>query len=99
MFQKPQSPSFTFFGTMRHTGNFKKGFKKIGKFFPHKGTIENTILDTLKSLLFLSLRYGADLGRSWLVFDTPDLFKMVLPKVPKFRKVSQSLGLVDSTDF
>ena len=40
----PQGPPFTFFGTMRLTGDQKK------------------------LLLFLNLRYGADLGRSRLVF-------------------------------
>ena len=45
MFQKSQSPpTFTFFGTMRLTGDFKKNSEKnFGKFLPYAGTVEDNI--------------------------------------------------------
>ena len=58
---------------MRLTGDqkiFEKISKKIGfffQFFPHKGTVEENARHFEVLLLFLSLRYGADLGRSRLV--------------------------------
>ena len=59
---------------MQLTGDqkiFRKKFqKKFGNFFelfPHAGTVEENILNFEVLLLFLSLRYGADLGRSRLV--------------------------------
>ena len=41
LFKNSQSPPFTFFGTMRLTGE-QKQFKKIDffHFFPHAGTVE-----------------------------------------------------------
>ena len=72
MFKKSQSvPPFTFFGTMLLTGNFKKKIRKKFRFF-------FSIFSFLRALVvsscrksgfrvFLSLRYGADLGRSRLV--------------------------------
>ena len=38
-------------------------------FFPHAGTVEENTLNFEVLSLFLSLRYGADLGRSRLVFN------------------------------
>ena len=71
-------PPFTFFGTMRLTGNFEKKIQK--KFFSQFLVSWELLLFFLKRvpnspilwhfevlLLFLSLRYGADLGRSRLV--------------------------------
>ena len=59
---------------MRLTGDQKKKLKKIRnkisdflKFFPHAGTVEENTWHFEVLLLFLSLRYGADLGRSRLV--------------------------------
>ena len=53
---------------MRLTGGFKK-YQKNGFFFifPHAGTVEENTRHIEVLLLFLSLRYGADLGRSRLV--------------------------------
>ena len=69
----PSIAPFTFFGTMRLTGNFKKIFeRKVRKFF-------FSIFSFLRAFVvssgfhfrvFLSLRYGADLGRSRLVIHT-----------------------------
>ena len=61
---------FTFFGTIRLT-EYQK-MKIIGKmgffqFFPHAGTVEECPRHFEVLLLFLSLRYGADLSRSRLV--------------------------------
>ena len=37
-------PTFTFFGTMRLTGDFKKNSEKnFGKFLPYAGTVEDNI--------------------------------------------------------
>ena len=57
---------------MRLTGDqkiSKKMQKKFGffKIFPHAGTVEENTWHFEVLLLFLSLRYGADLGRSRLV--------------------------------
>ena len=66
---------FTFFGTARLTGDqkkFRQKFRKISDFFfqflPNAGTVEeNRHFEVL--LLFLSFRYGAELGRSRLVYS------------------------------
>ena len=68
----PKGPLLQFFGTMRLTGDqkiSKKNSKKFGffKIFPHAGTVEVNTWHFEVLLLFLSLRYGADLGRSRLV--------------------------------
>ena len=49
--------------------NFQKNFKKweLFQFFSHAGTVEENTWHFEVLLLFLSLRYGADLGRSRLV--------------------------------
>ena len=57
---------------MRLTGDQKnlKNFKKNRNFFsifPQTGTVEENTWHFEVLLLFLSLRYGADLGRSRLV--------------------------------
>ena len=39
------------------------------QFFPHAGTLEEKNLTLWSSFALLSLRYGADLGRSRLVFN------------------------------
>ena len=62
----PKGPLFTFFGTMGLTGDFKK-IRKNRNFFPHSGTVEENTWHFEVLLLFLSLRYGADLGRFRLV--------------------------------
>ena len=72
MFKNSQMPPFTFVGTMRLTKDQKKSkenFKKINffLFFPHVGFVEENTWHIEVLLLFLSLRYGADLGRSRLV--------------------------------
>ena len=61
----PKGPPFTFFGTMRLTGDQKILRKKLKKnrdfffnFFPHAGTVEENTLNFEVLLLFLSLRYG-----------------------------------------
>ena len=69
----PKGPLLQFFGTMRLTGDqkiSKKNFKKNRIFlsFPHAGTVEENTSHFEVLLLFLSLRYGADLGRSRLVY-------------------------------
>ena len=53
---------------MRLTG-YQKNRKKtfFFQFSPHAGTVEENTLHFEVLLLFLSLRYGADLGRSRLV--------------------------------
>ena len=53
---------------MRLTGDQKKS-KNFGifKFFPNAGIVEENTWHFEVLLLFLSLRYGADLGRSRLV--------------------------------
>ena len=66
MFKKSQRvPPFTFFGTMLLTGDLKKS-KKM-EFFSHSGTVEENTWHFEVLLLFLSLKYGADLVRSRLV--------------------------------
>ena len=65
----PKGP-FTFFGTMRFTGDHKKFRKKVPDFFPifsSCGYCRREYLTFEVLLLFLSLRYGADLGRSRIV--------------------------------
>ena len=44
-----------------------KKFDNFFQFFPHTGTVEENTRHLEVLLLFLSLRYGADLGRSRLV--------------------------------
>ena len=68
-----KGPPFTFFGTVLLTGDQKHFEKKIAKiriffnFFPHAGTVEENTCHFEVLLLFLSLRYGAYMGRSRLV--------------------------------
>ena len=63
-----RSPFYIFFGTMRLAGAFRKIRKKeIFFIFPHAGTVEENTRHFEVLLLFLSLRYGADLGRSRLL--------------------------------
>ena len=68
----PKGPPFTFFGTVRLTGDLKKNFEKIfGKFFPQFSVfLRAFVVSSCRKSSFrvlLSLRYGADLGRSLLV--------------------------------
>ena len=52
------------------TKKMEKNFEKFGffsQFFPHAGTVEENTWHFEVLLLFLILRYGADLGRSSLV--------------------------------
>ena len=74
MFKKSRSvPPFTFFGTMRLTGNFKKISKKISEiFFSIFSFLRAFVVSSCRKSCFrfqvlLSLRYGADLDRSRLV--------------------------------
>ena len=55
---------------LRETKKIKKFQKKLDFFsiFPQTGTVEENTWHFEVLLLFLSLRYGADLGRSRLVF-------------------------------
>ena len=46
----------------------QKNFEKKFRIFPLAGTVEENTWHFEVLLLFLSLRYGADLGRSRLVF-------------------------------
>ena len=69
----PKRPPFTFFGTMRLTGNFKKNSKKNRKIFLsifsflRAFVVSSSRKSGFRFRVFLSLRYGADLGRSRLV--------------------------------
>ena len=67
----PKDPPFTFFGTMRLTGNFKKTRKKSGNFFSQFLVfLRAFVVSSCRKSgfrVFLSLRYGADLSRSRLV--------------------------------
>ena len=62
------------FNIFRHYATYRRP-KKIKKvriffqFFPHAGTVEENTWHFEVLLLFLSLRYGADLGRSRLVWS------------------------------
>ena len=78
----PKGPPLTFFGTMRLPGNFKFFSKNSEIFF-------SSIFSFLRAFVvssrrksgfrvLLSLRYGADLCRSWLVVI--ELFKFLLKK-------------------
>ena len=77
----PKRPPFTFFGTMRLTGNFKKISKKIGFFsifsfcFLRAFVVSSCRKIGFRFRVFLSLRYGADLGCFRLVFQ-------ILPNLP-----------------
>ena len=70
----PKGPPFTL-SAIYDLPETKKYFKKIKKkfqefffqLFPDAGTVEENTLNFEVLLLFLSLRYGADLGRSRLV--------------------------------
>ena len=69
----PKRPPFTFFGTMRLTGTFKKVSKKIRNFFSQflvflrAFVVSSCRKSGFRFRVFLSLRYGAELGRSRLV--------------------------------
>ena len=78
MFKNSQRPPFYIFrhyATYRRPKSFREKFSKIiskkvrifFQFFPHAGTVEGNTLHIEVLLLFLSFRYGADLGRSRLV--------------------------------
>ena len=76
MSQKSQSvPPFTFFGTMRLTGNFIKISKKKSDFsfsifsFLRAFVVSSCRKSGFRFRVLLSFRYGADLGRSRLVME------------------------------
>ena len=72
-------PPFTFFGTMRLTGNFKKIPKNSEIFFLIFFVFWELLLSPVVEkvvFVFLSLRYGADLGRSRLVFLNVSTFQI-----------------------
>ena len=72
----PKGPPFTFFGTMRLIGDFKKIEKKFGKkFSSYIGFLRAFAVSSCRKggfRVLLSLRYGADLGRSRLVHSFSD---------------------------
>ena len=75
----PKGPFYNFSALcdLPETKKFrKKNSKKFEffKIFPHAGTVEENTWHFEVLLLFLSLRYGADLGRSRLVFQYASLF-------------------------
>ena len=61
---------------MRLTGD-QKNFEIFFQFFPHAGTVEVNTRHFEVLLLFLSLRYGADLGRSRLVLKLLCMFSII----------------------
>ena len=67
LFQKPKESPFYIF---RHYATYQR-LQKMKIFsenlFPHSGTVEENTSYFEALSLFLSLRYGADLGRSRLV--------------------------------
>ena len=80
---------------MRLPEDQKKFGKKISirfffQFFPHAGTVEENTWPFEVLLLFLSLRYGADLGRS-------GLFKIVI--VVKMQKLGTDFQSSSKTFF
>ena len=60
---------FRHYATYRRPKKFEKKFGFFFQFFPHAGTVEENTWHFEVLLLFLSLGYGADLGRSRLVFS------------------------------
>ena len=70
-FKKSQRvPLFTFFGTMRLTGNFKKIQKNSDFFSSIFSFLRAFVVSSCRKSgfrVFLRVRYGADLGRSRLV--------------------------------
>ena len=73
-----------FFGTMRLTGDFKQNSEN---FSSHSGTVEENTWYFEILLLFLSLRYGADLGCSRLKLTND---KVVTKKRMHFSNVRKS---------
>ena len=73
MFKNSQRPPFYIFwhcATYRRPKTFRKKIAKIRiffNFFPHAGSVEENTCHFEVLLLFLSLRYGAYMGRSRLV--------------------------------
>ena len=72
-FPKSSFYIFRHYATYRRSKKFRKKFEMFLQFFPHAGTVEENTRHSEVLLLFLSLRYGADLGRSWLVFPNFDV--------------------------
>ena len=75
MFKISQRPPFLYFSvpcdlpeTKKNWKKFVEKFQKKSDFFPHAGTVEENTRHIEVLLLFLSLRYGADLGRFRLVY-------------------------------
>ena len=78
-YQRPPFYIFRHYATYRRKKIEKKFRKKIRiffQFFPHAGTVEENTSHIEVLLLFLSLRYGADLGRSRLVKMCSGFFKV-----------------------
>ena len=92
----PQRPPLTFFGAMRLTGDqkiFRKKFKK------NSGTVEENTLNFEVLLLFLSFRYGADLGRSRLVFSNGRIISSIVPKFGRsFNKIQMKYKIFEIFD-
>ena len=75
--KNPKAPFFTFFGIMRLTENLKKIRKKFGIFFSIFTFLRAFVVSSCRKSgfrfrVFLSLRYGADLGRSRFFRLTPN---------------------------
>ena len=72
MFKKSQRVPFTFFGTMRLTGNFKKSFeKKFGNFFSQFFVFWELLLSpVVKKVVFESF-WALDMAPTWVF---PGLF-------------------------
>ena len=97
MFKDSQSAPFYMFrhyATYRKPKKFEKNLKSSDFFpiFPQAGTVEENTWHFEVLLLFLSLRYGADLGRSRLVILNAiskrffqSFFEMLFDPVTLFR--------------
>ena len=88
MFKNSQSlPLFHIFrryATYRGPKKLRKKCQKIRfffQFFPHTGTVEENTWHIEVLLLYLSRRYGADLGRSRLVFINIEVFSSRTPHI------------------
>ena len=86
----PRAP----FCIFRHYATYRRPKKNFGNFlfFPHVGTVEENTWNFEVLLLFLSLRYGADLGRSRLVSNCiAQLFGAIKVEKRIFSKVLKIL--------
>ena len=86
---------FRYYATHRRQKNREKISKKFDffKFYPHEGTVEENTRHFEVLLIFLSLRYGADLGRSQLVRYCEILFSFKLTGQLFFRNNFSYFGI------